>query len=64
MKFRKSWIVVGQYGGMLFIKKGFDTQREALDFMNHTLNSKKALPKRKGPRLICHVYQLFGSYSN
>ena len=64
MKFKRSWIVVGQYGGMLHVKKGFDSLREALDFMNRVLNSEKALPKRRGARLICHVYELFNSYSN
>ena len=60
---KKSWIVVTQYGGYVCVRGRFDEQREALDFMNTLLNSDRKR-KGRGARLVCHVYQLFGSYAN
>lgn len=61
---QKKWIVVGQYGGFLHVKGSFSDQREAMEFMGYVLDSDLGKPKRRGPRLICHVYELFGSYGN
>lgn len=60
----KSWIVVCQYGGMWFIKKRFDSQKPAMDFMNGFLNKEEKKASRRGAKAICHIYELFGSYSN
>ena len=60
---KKAWIVVTQYGGYVCVRGRFDEQRQAMDFMDCLLdNDKKRV--RRGARLTCHVYQLFGSYAN
>jgi hypothetical protein len=49
---------------MWFIKKRFDSQKPAMDFMNGFLNKEEKKASRRGAKAICHIYELFGSYSN
>lgn len=59
----KEWIVVNRYGGMKFIRGEFDSDKEALAFVNSLLNQDEKR-KGRGARLWCSVYRLFANYSN